>query len=149
MTIVVRDGAFHPDDLAAAEADGRFHWRDLADLASDKDVPPGEVGLRLANDVEPDAIRPHFTHVSAIAIAFPAFSDGRGFGIGRWLRRLGYIGRLRAEGHVIADQYPLALACGFDEVAIDGDLAARQDASQWRLPRQGLPSYQDRLQASA
>ena len=62
---------------------------------------------------------------------FPGFADGRGFTIARQLRLMGYAGRLRAPGHVIADQYAMARRAGFDEVEIDDDLAARQPEDQW------------------
>lgn len=66
-----------------------------------------------------------------IRIAFPSFADGRGFTLAAILRRAGYTGRLRAHGHVIADQYAMARRAGFDEVEIDDTLAARQPEDQW------------------
>jgi uncharacterized protein (DUF934 family) len=66
-----------------------------------------------------------------IRIHFPSFADGRGFTLARQLRQMGYTGRLRAYGHVLADQYAMARRSGFDEVAIDDDLAARQPEDQW------------------
>ena len=71
------------------------------------------------------------TQLEMIRIAFPAFSDGRGFTIARRLRQIGYRGRLRAFGHVLADQYAMARRSGFDEVEIDDDLARRQPEPQW------------------
>ena len=47
------------------------------------------------------------------------------------LRLMGYSGKLRAKGHVIADQYTMARRAGFDEVEIDTDLAERQPEAQW------------------
>ena len=44
---------------------------------------------------------------------------------------MGYQGRLRARGHVLADQYAMARRCGFDEVEIDAGLAERQPQDQW------------------
>ncbi len=38
---------------------------------------------------------------------------------------------LRASGPLIADQFPQALACGFDEVEIPPASAARQPVEQW------------------
>ena len=68
-----------------------------------------------------------------IRIDFPSFADGRGFTIARMLRLAGYKGRLRARGHVIADQYAMARRTGFDEVEITQDLAARQPQEQWQF----------------
>ena len=67
-----------------------------------------------------------------IRVAFASFADGRGFTIARRLREIGYAGRLRASGHVLADQYAMARRSGFDEVEIDASLAARQPEPQWR-----------------
>ena len=39
--------------------------------------------------------------------------------------------RLRAAGHVIADQYAMARRAGFDEVEISPDLARRQPQEAW------------------
>ena len=66
-----------------------------------------------------------------IRVDFPSFADGRGFTIARRLRLMGFTGRLRAKGHVIADQYAMARRSGFDEVEIDDALAARQPEDQW------------------
>jgi uncharacterized protein (DUF934 family) len=66
-----------------------------------------------------------------IRIAFAAFSDGRGFTLARRLRQDGYVGRLRAAGPLLADQYAMARRSGFDEVEIDEALARRQPEHQW------------------
>ena len=108
-TIIVTDAGFAADDWTGP--DNRSATLSPGDLASD-------LADRLA---ELDLIR----------VTFPGFADGRGFTIGRDLRRLGYTGRLRAEGHVLADQYAMARRSGFDEVAISGDLARRQPQEQW------------------
>jgi uncharacterized protein (DUF934 family) len=85
--------------------------------------------LDLGPDADPDAAP---LNAALIRVAFPSFADGRGFTIARRLRLRGYRGRLRAAGHVIADQYAMARRAGFDEVEIDEDLAARQPEDQWR-----------------
>ena len=88
-------------------------------------------GLEVANDTDPRDLVPHFDGIGLIAVTFPNFADGRGFSLARRLRALGYEGRLRAKGHVISDQYPMARACGFDEVEIEGALATRQPEEHW------------------
>lgn len=107
MNVIVQDDGFHTDD-----------WT-------------GEVRLDIAADTPPDALPVHFTDVELIRVAFPNFGDGRGFTLARQLRARGYTGRLRAHGHVIADQYAMARRSGFDEVEIDAELAARQPEDQW------------------
>lgn len=71
------------------------------------------------------------TGLTLIRVHVPAFSDGRGFTIGRRLRMLGYTGALHAVGPMIADQYPMARRVGFDAVEIPDDIAARQPEAQW------------------
>jgi uncharacterized protein (DUF934 family) len=87
--------------------------------------------LDLTSDADPLAIEDDLDGVEMIRVDFPSFADGRGFSIARALRRLGYRGRLRARGHVLADQYAMARRSGFDEVEIDSLLAARQPQVQW------------------
>jgi uncharacterized protein (DUF934 family) len=91
---------------------------------------PG-AGLEISNDIDPRDLVAHLNSVNLIAVTFPNFADGRGFSLARRLRALGFDGRLRAKGHVISDQYPMARACGFDEVEIDDKLAARQPEAHW------------------
>ena len=77
----------------------------------------------------PTMLRDHLANLPMIRVDFPSFADGRGFTIARRLRDMGYKGRLRARGHVIADQYAMARRSGFDEVEID--------AASCRTPARG------------
>ena len=95
-------------------------------------VPGISLGVIVANNSDPAALAPHFASLELIAVAFPAFADGRGFSLARLLRRAGFAGELRASGRVMADQYTHALGCGFDTIQIPEDLAHRQDEAQWR-----------------
>ena len=115
MTIIVTDQGFGPDTW-----DGGYI--PLGDAANDA------VALDVASDADPDTIP---LTAEIIRVDFPSFADGRGFTIARRLRLMGYSGRLRAKGHVIADQYAMARRAGFDEIEIDDDLAARQPEIQW------------------
>jgi len=129
LNVIVTDRGFGPDDWAGAgTAQGG-----LVDLGPQDD---------------PETLRGRLEGVGLIRIAFPAFSDGRGFTIARRLRAMGYAGRLRAAGHVLADQYAMARRSGFDEVEIDQDLATRQPENQW-LARADWRAhdYQARLRA--
>lgn len=114
----------------------------LAEAASHKGA------VDLANTDDPEALRDLLPELKLIRVAFPVFSDGRGFTIARRLRMMGYTGRLRAHGHVISDQYAMARRTGFDEVEISDELAARQPADQWAF-RAGWREhdYQSRLRA--
>lgn len=132
--VIVRDDGFHPEDWTAGF------------------VPAAEAGggaaAELAPTDDPEALRDRLDGLALIRIAFPAFSDGRGFTLARRLRAMGYAGRLRATGHVLADQYAMARRAGFDEVEIGADLARRQPAGDWvfRADWQAH-DYQSRLRA--
>lgn len=153
MTVIVTDAGFGPDSFFALEADAPLAPGALIGLerleaeALETLAEAAPVGLRIANDVEPERVSAHFRSLAMIAVAFPSFADGRGFSLARRLRALGFAGRLRAEGHVIVDQYGFARACGFDEVAIDDALARRQPEPQWLAAAEQAraASYRDKL----
>lgn len=133
MSVIVTDAGFGPDSFNAG----------FAPL----DTARPEQGIDLPNDADVVALWPQIKDAPAIRVPFPSSADGRGFSIASRLRDLGYSGRLRAEGHVIADQYRKARGSGFDEVEIADDLAARQPEPQWD-PIQ-TRSYQSRFRRSA
>lgn len=117
--VIMRDAGFGSEDW-----NGPF-LSTGADLAGDRlgiDLEPGEDLACLAG---------HLDRIALIRIRFGGFADGRGFTIARRLRAMGYRGRLRAAGHVLADQYAMARRAGFDEVEITPAIAARQPEDQW------------------
>ncbi|AGI68788.1 DUF934 family protein [Octadecabacter antarcticus 307] len=121
MNVLVTDAGFAADDwttgfVAAAE-------RAANDCSA--------AALDLASDADPADLVECLEKTAMIRIDFPSFADGRGFTIAAQLRHMGFVGRLRARGHVIADQYAMARRAGFDEVEISDDLAARQPEPQW------------------
>ena len=103
MTVIVTDAGFGPDTNTSAVLD-------------------------LTPDTEP---REDMLAAKMIRVDFPSFADGRGFTIAQRLRLMGFTGRLRAKGHILADQYAMARRVGFEEVEISDELAARQPESQW------------------
>ncbi|MBK0326646.1 DUF934 domain-containing protein [Rhodobacteraceae bacterium F11138] len=117
MTVLVTDAGFGPDDWTAGFTAVQDATENTTALDLPSDTDPASVGLT--------------TGLQMIRIDFPSFADGRGFTIARQLRLRGYRGRLRAKGHVLADQFSMARRCGFDEVEISDDLAARQSQPQW------------------
>lgn len=130
---LVNDTGFAPDDWT-----GGFCTPDKA--ANDP------VALDLASDTNPESLSNRLASVQMIRVQFPSFADGRGFTIARRLRLMGYCGRLRAAGHVLADQYAMARRAGFDEIEIDADLAARQPSDQWHARANWTENdYQSRL----
>ncbi len=139
MSVIVTDLGFGADDWH-----GMFVASDQL-AAGDCNAP----GLDLATDAAVEHLSGKLDRVTLIRVTFPSFADGRGFTIARQLRLIGYRGRLRAAGHVIADQYAMARRSGFDEVEIDDDLAARQPEPQW-LARADWRAhdYQSRLRGA-
>lgn len=128
--VIVRDTGFQPDDWT-----GGFEGAEVCDLTSDADI---------------EDLADKLPTLKMIRIDFPSFADGRGFTLARLLRLRGYTGRLRARGHVLADQYAMARRAGFDEVEISADLAARQPEDQWAFRADWRAhDYQSRLRASA
>ena len=123
MSVLVTDSGFSGDDWTGAIVP-------LGDLASPEGA--GARAVDVASDDDPAALSDRLDAMEMIRVDFPSFADGRGFTIAAQLRRMGYRGRLRARGHVIADQYAMARRSGFDEVEIDATLAARQPEDQWR-----------------
>ena len=108
MSVIVRDDGFHKDD-----------WQgETLDLAPDTCLSTLEGALAGAA-------------AKLVCIDFPSFADGRGFTIARRVRSVGFLGRMRARGHVLADQYAMARRVGFDEVEISDELANRQPEAQW------------------
>ncbi len=95
------------------------------------------IGVRLEAQDDPASIADDVAHFSLIAVAFPKFTDGRGYSIARLLRqRYGYRGALRAVGDVLRDQMFYMLRCGFDSFAlkhedqIEGALSAYRDFTE-------------------
>lgn len=120
MTVIVTDTGFAPDRWTRG-------FTALADLPAN-DTP---CCIDLPSDADPAGLANRISKLKMIRVDFPSSADGRGFTIARRLRLMGFTGRLRARGHVLADQYAMARRSGFDEVEIDDALAARQPQDQW------------------
>ena len=134
MTQLINDTGFIPDNWTQGYcATGAANDCRALDLPSD--AQPEEIDLKPS--------------IEMIRIDFPSSADGRGFTIARALRLRGYTGRLRAHGHVIADQYAMARRAGFDEVEVADEIAARQPAAQWLFRANWQDNnYQSRLRGA-
>ncbi len=139
MSVIITDNGFAPD--------GWVHGFTPADQMAANDVLP-TLAVDLLPDSDPAVLSDRLSSIDLIRVDFPSFADGRGFTIARRLRLMGFQGRLRAKGHVIADQYAMARRAGFDEVEVDDELARRQPEAQW-LARANWRAhdYQSRLKA--
>ncbi|WP_114965156.1 DUF934 domain-containing protein [Alkalilacustris brevis] len=137
MSVIVTDQGFQPE-----------HWK--AGFTTPDALPDASsaVALDLASDDDPATLVAQFDRIALIRVHFAHFADGRGFTLAQRLRQLGYTGRLRAHGHVLADQYTMARRCGFDEVEISAGLAHRQPQEHWRFRGNWRHhDYQSRLRA--
>lgn len=82
-----------------------------------------ELAPLLTSDTElTAALGKELSNAVAIAIDFPAFTDGRGYTVARLLReRYGYSGEIRAVGDVLVDQLDYMRRCGFTAMALRDD----------------------------
>lgn len=140
MSVIVNDKGFRTD----AWSGGFLAWDDT--VLSNWEHAAG-YAIDMPNTANPDDLVPFFDDATMIRIPFPSSADGRGFSLASHLRLLGYTGRLRAHGHVLADQYAMARRCGFDEIEISDELASRQPQDQWLARADWRDhSYLNRLQ---
>ena len=105
-----------------------------------------EVGLGVlinpADDVR--KLEGHLDRIGLVAVAFPAFNDGRAFSHASLLRsRLGFAGEVRAVGDVLIDQIPLMLRCGIDSFSVSNATALK------RLAENRLPGIANHYQPTA
>ncbi|ACM26506.1 DUF934 domain-containing protein [Agrobacterium sp. SHOUNA12C] len=108
----------------------------IAKAEESNDIGLGVV-IKPADDVT--KLQPYLDRLAIVAVAFPAFSDGRAFSHASLLRqRLGYANELRAVGDVLIDQVPLMLRVGIDSCAVTNETALKR-LSENRLP--GIPHY--------
>lgn len=134
MSVIITDTGFGSDN-----------WTQGYRTADTSPANDCACAVDLASDTQPDTLSQHLA-APMIRIDFPTSADGRGLTLAALLRAAGYKGRLRARGHILADQYAMARRSGFDEVEINAALAARQPEPQW-LARANWHShnYQSRL----
>jgi len=90
------------------------------------------LGVALDPQDDPDILSAHLDNLALVTVRFPIFRDGRAFTQARKLREyLGFAGDIRAEGHILPDQYGFLLRCGVTSIALpdDADFAPWHDAA--------------------
>lgn len=108
--------------------------------------PP--IAVRLGPADDPMVLADHLDRINLIEVAFPKYTDGRGYSIAGLLRRrLGYKGELRAVGQVLHDQLNLMVRAGFDAMILDA--SALGDADPEAVYRDALGFFSEVYQASA
>jgi uncharacterized protein (DUF934 family) len=118
----VLDDAPIPDGVPVIVPAARF----LADADEmlRRDAP---TGVEWPNNRKVAELEPYLDRLAVIVLSFPNFKDGRGYSQARQLReRYGFVGELRAAGHVLRDQFLFLVRAGFDalEVVKLGDAEA-------------------------
>lgn len=82
----------------------------------------GKTGVWLDSHELPSALKDSLSTLAIVAINFPKFSDGRGYGIARELRvTMGFDWEIRAIGDVLRDQLFYMARCGFNAFAMRDD----------------------------
>jgi len=118
-------------------------WEALTEALAAQ-TPDQEIGVILPNSVPFAELAPFLARLALVAIAFPAYSDGRGFSLARQVRRAGFEGEIRANGPLIADQFAYALSSGFDTIELPEASAARQPVPQWLHARESFSATYQR-----
>jgi uncharacterized protein (DUF934 family) len=143
---VFKGNDFAPDDwrtLPQGEGlppDGRViltlaQWQTASAHAQTDDMP---LGLLIEPGQDIRAIAPGLARFALVAVAFPKFTDGRGYSLAHQLRsKFGFTGELRATGEVLFDQLQLLARCGFDSFEIR-DVATLRLLEAGRRPSLGI-----------
>ena len=110
-----------------------------------------EQSFSIDGSIDPASLDQSVMASNAIEIYIPAFNDGRGLSVVRYLRlSKGYGGTLRVTGNILPDQLQSLFQLGVDEVLVgDVNLARHSnqdwiDANAWAIKKQmPLPAYQE------
>lgn len=136
-----------PDEGHGPQPGAALRLRDdepVADPALSVDAfldQPEAVAVRIEPGDEARDLIPHLDRLRLVEVAFPTFTDGRGYTAARVLREAGYRGELRAAGDVLVDQLAFMRRCGFDAFAPDSPLDANEvEAAFGRWPQVYQPA---------
>lgn len=132
----------HAESAEALVGNGRFILPLQPFLDLDPEVRKSakeRLGVLLQPGDQLEKIAGLLDQLSLVALAFPAFSDGRSFSKGELLRsRYRFEGAVRATGQILIDQLPHMLRLGFDEFEVSHPvLIERLEAGD----KGGLPLY--------
>ena len=132
----------HAESAEALAGNGRFILPLAAFLGLDavtRQSARERLGVLLQPGDQLDRIAGLLGDLTLVALAFPAFSDGRSFSKAELLRsRHHFEGPIRATGQVLIDQLPHMLRLGFSEFEVSHPvLIKRLEAGQTG----GIPLY--------
>lgn len=141
MRFLVTDDGLHPDDWSGSFAA-------LGDLPGEGPLPAVDLIAPLT-DAARNRLMALLPDLRLIRIRLRHFADTEGLTLARMLNAAGYRGRLRAQGAVLARDWPLLRRSGFSEVALTLDQFRRQPPEHWTfqplpgtlgVPFQGQPA---------
>jgi uncharacterized protein (DUF934 family) len=127
MALIKHDAVAPPEHWTTLQADEAIpasgdilvspqRWIAEGDALRDRS---DKVGVLLQPDDEVLMLDGKLDGLALVAVAFPKFTDGRGYSSARLLRdRLGYTAELRAVGHVLPDQVFYMRRVGFDALEL-------------------------------
>ena len=131
-----------PEDTSAIAEDSIVPLATWLAIRDNPACANKRIGVWLAPSDDPAALAEDAARLPLIAVQFPAFTDGRGYSIGRLLReRLGYKGEMRAIGDVGRDHLFNLFHCGFNAF----EIKASQNAAQALA---GLQDFTDNYQTT-
>ncbi|GAN61911.1 hypothetical protein AA0313_2014 [Acetobacter indonesiensis NRIC 0313] len=104
----------YPEDLVSPVVANQILSLSVMEKLDKKQSLIQPLGLYAPAGTVIDELLPYIHLVSVILIDFPKFRDGRGFTLARNLRQQANFQQdIRARGHLIPDQFPALLKCGF------------------------------------
>jgi uncharacterized protein (DUF934 family) len=132
----------HAEGVEALSGGGRI----ILPLQAYLDLDPGvrkaenqRIGVQLLPGDPVDVIVDFLGDLPLVALAFPAFNDGRSFSKAEVLRsRHGFAAAIRATGQVLIDQLPHMLRVGFDQFEVSHPVLLKR-LEEGRID--GLPVY--------
>jgi uncharacterized protein (DUF934 family) len=95
--------------------------------AEQRKAGSNRLGVLLAPGDKLDLIAAELSSIPLVALAFPAYNDGRSHSKAALLKsRYKYSGEVRAVGDVLVDQIPLLLRNGFDTLEVTNAVAIKR-----------------------
>lgn len=136
----------HAESAEALAGNGRFILPLGVVLGLDPETRKSameRLGVLLQPGDKLESIVPLLDDLSLVALAFPAFNDGRSFSKAELLRsRHGFERALRAVGQVLVDQLPHMLRVGFTEFEVSHPtlIARLEEGRTGGIPLQYQPT---------
>lgn len=141
-----KEGAFIADPFkpwseGTRPADARYVHVPVSEFTANRAdylASPHPLGLLVSPGDNIETLVDDLARFASIAIAFPSFTDGRGYSSARLLvERFKYAGEIRAVGDVLQDQIPHMLRCGFNALVVTHE-PTREALVEHRLPEMAL-----------